>query len=148
MNKSKADRDFALERYKYVLDQKRELNRTTFSVVAIYQAGLIVVTGGHLSVRSAVAKKELSAVDGAALLDGASWLLVAITAFGVLMVLSGVVTWLGCRRDESEIEAEYLGEARRLPTWRSALAWYETYIILAMILIVVGYFVLVGSLGS
>ena len=140
MTGAEMDREFALERYRYVLEQKRELNKTTFLLVAIYQAGLALVAGANLAVRTALSKRELTDVAAEVLLKGSAWLLLAVTGFALVMLVSGVLSWLGCRREEAAIEAVYLGVARPLPTMRSALAWYETYIAIAMIAITSGYF--------
>jgi len=136
------EKDFALERYRYVLEQKRELNKATFGIVAIYQAGLGLVAAGELAIRGALSKGELKPNDAQVMLDGVFWLLIAVTVFSLLLLFGGIAAWLGCRRDEAHFEDRFLGGARSQPKLRNVFGWYETYFVIAIVVITSGYYVL------
>lgn len=123
--------ELVVERYKYILDQKRDLNERTFKIVAIYQAVVLAIAVGQFQVSSDTARTSLKPETAIV----ATWSLFAIFAFisvfSAVLIIGGIAAWLNYRRDEANIEIDVLGCSRPAPRFRDAFKWYETYILLA-----------------
>jgi len=128
---------FLIERYKYILDQKKQLNATSFKVVSIYQAGLALILGGCYKVVVAEQAGDIAEAAAAWFLSGLLLAFGILTSFSVMMICSGIAAWFAYRKDEASIELQMLGVSRPLPRLRDVFRWYETYILFAVILIAV-----------
>ncbi|MBS7457364.1 hypothetical protein [Coralloluteibacterium stylophorae] len=133
------DKDFMLERYKYVLEQKKFLNKTTLALLAIYQAGLALVVGAHYRLWTALAEERVSEGFASAASDGLLMLLWVLALFSVSMLISGILSWLDYRHAEALMEDEYLGGSRPLPKIGRLFHWYETYVAIAILAITAGF---------
>ncbi|KQT52406.1 hypothetical protein ASG62_14355 [Aureimonas sp. Leaf427] len=128
-----------VERYKYILDQKKSLNERTFKIAAFYQAVTLAVATAQFKVVSEAANKSLRttlAVD-------ASWGLFIIFCFvsmvTVLLLVGGITAWADYKIEEEALEAGLLSDTRIEGRFFDFLKWYETYLIAAAILGVVLY---------
>lgn len=129
------DKDFVLERYKYVLEQKRSLNRNTFLVVSIYQGVLALVVAANYQLWVALTDARVSVEFVSMAANGLLLLLWVVAVFSLSVLVSGVASWLGYRKEESLIEEGYLGTSRPLPRLRNAFRWYETYVAIGIIVV-------------
>lgn len=128
---------FLLERYKYVLEQKRALNSTTFKIATIYQALMLAVCTAAYTVEKQALAADLPIVLAEGSLKILGVAAVVIGMFACLMILSGLNAWLKYRRDESDIEGQVYGQSRRPPSWYDAIRWYETYLLLTILVVTV-----------
>ncbi|MER8976860.1 MULTISPECIES: hypothetical protein [unclassified Mesorhizobium] len=136
-----SENPYLLERYKYILDQKKELNKTTFIIAAFYQAVLVAILAAQFSIVKGVADRSLSS-DLARLGSwGLFWCAVAVSAICIAALISGLFAWLNYREDESEIEVVAFGKSRKPVRFRDALRWYESYIIVSIFFMVLVYLV-------
>lgn len=133
------DKEFVLERYRYILEQKKFLNKTTFVVISTYQAGLALVIAANYQLWVAFADKKLSKVFVSIATGGLMLLLWAIALFSISILVSGLVSWLGYRNDEASIEMRYLGGSRPLPGANRVFHWYETYVVLGILVVTIGF---------
>lgn len=128
-----------LERYKYVLDQKKNLNDATFKVAAFFQAVLLVILGAQFRILELAQKKEVT-VELARLGSwGLFWAVIALGAVSILLIVGGIATWFDYRREESELELLLGGTSRHLPSLRGLLRWYETYIVAIIVTVAAAY---------
>jgi hypothetical protein len=126
------DNPFLIERYKYVLAQKQELNKTSFKVIGIYQALIVAIAAVDFQIVKESFNKNVSVAAckvGVVILSIAS---IFIAVMCIALLISGLKSWIKYRSDESEIELSVFGRSRPNPKWRDALRWYETYLILAV----------------
>ena len=80
--------DFILEKYKYVLSRKRDLNDATFKIVAMYQAGLALLVSGQFAILAATVSFHLEkSVARAAALT--LFALMCILTMSSLLLLGG-----------------------------------------------------------
>ena len=128
-----------VERYKYILDQKKRLNETTFKIAAFYQGALLVILGGQFRILELNQKKEVSSELAEVGSWGLFWAVVALSFVSLLLLVGGIASWFDYRREEADLEGKLGGLTRLPPSWRGVLRWYETYIGLLMIVIAVVY---------
>lgn len=122
---------FLLERYKYVLMRKNDLNDKTFKIVAFYQALLLSVGAAFYTVNTNIHQLSLSVMYSTSLIG----LLTISTVFLLLLLLGGIFSWVNSRNHESEILLSVFGIERERIKKRHVLFWYETYIIIAMFVV-------------
>lgn len=131
---------FLLERYKYILDQKKNLNLNTFKIISYYQVFMAGIAIGQFHL---IKDSESNGIGEKIAVLG-SWGLFALATMVslvcCLMIFSGIASWIDYRRDEADIEAGKLGSGRKAPDLADALSWYETYILALIICVNVGYF--------
>ena len=127
--------DFILERYKYIMTRKRDLNEASLKITTIYQAAIALLFPGQFNVfsywKSGLFTKELAISASVGLLI----LLFAVTVLNVALFIGGIAAWFKYRKDEAAIEREVLGSARKAPSIGSVLTWYETYLVMVVICI-------------
>ncbi|WEK29130.1 MAG: hypothetical protein P0Y58_19760 [Candidatus Pseudomonas phytovorans] len=126
--------ELKLEKYRYVLAQKQALNEATFKIVAVYQALVLALAAGQYTVVTAYAKAQLKpswALPSSYMLLG---LFIMVSALILALLVGGVLSWKGYRDDESKIEHEVLGVPKAAIKWRSLLCWYETYLVLFVLI--------------
>ncbi|MFF7063054.1 hypothetical protein [Pseudomonas sp. NPDC008258] len=131
--------ELKLEKYRYVLAQKQALNEATFKIVAVYQALVLALAAGQYTVVTAYDKAQLKpawALPSSYMLLG---LFIMVSVLILALLVGGVLSWKGYRDDESEIEHEVLGVPKDAIKWRSLLCWYETYLVV--------FVLVVGGLG-
>lgn len=123
----------SLERYKYILDQKKNLNERTFKIASIYQVLMIAIASAQFTIISDASAGRLD--KGVA--TDASWGLFVIfslvTTLMIALIVGGICAWFGYRKDENEIELLIAGTSREMPKLGDAFKWYESYLIVAAI---------------
>jgi hypothetical protein len=128
-----------LERYKYVIDQKKRLNETTFKIAAFYQSIVLVILAAQFRILELSQKSEID-VELASLgtwgLFGAAF---ALTTLSILLLAGGIASWFDYRKDEVILEQQLGGRARDPGSFKGILRWYETYIAITMISSVTAY---------
>jgi H+/Cl- antiporter ClcA len=129
-----------LERYKYVLKQKQFLNDTTFKITTIYQAGLAVLVAGQYAV-VATAKSSPNfdrdvARAGSEILLG---LMIVLSVFTLFLLGSGAAAWQSYDKEEKEFEKDVFVREQSEQNIKRVFRWYETYIAVAVIVILFIY---------
>lgn len=125
--------EFLLERYKYILDQKKALNETTFKIAALYQAVIVVLFAGEF----AVVKDFLSRGVSAEVAKMASWAIFAmnllLATICLTLLIGGALAWLSYRKEQIEIELYAMKMKRQELKKTNLLRWYETYIAISIV---------------
>jgi hypothetical protein len=131
------------ERFRYILRQKEKLNESTFKIASFYQVVFfgLIAGGGYLLEAAKSEKLDAYQVKSLGFLGAAFGVLVSIIC--ILLITSGVLSWLKYRREEHEIELEVHGSTRPAPTGKDVLRWHETYVVIAMVamttFLIIGY---------
>ncbi|MFE5394987.1 hypothetical protein ACFQ9U_10515 [Streptomyces sp. NPDC056568] len=137
-------RDFALERYRYILQQIHTVNENAHRFLAIYQTLTTTLVGAALTL---FVGYEKWAIDPATARDGIVGLLIVATLvaiFTITLIAAGAASWLDYRNEECDITDEMVGPGfRERPKPANFLRWYETYVSLFIVCSMVLMWVLV-----
>jgi hypothetical protein len=131
-------RDFKLERYRYILQQLHAVNENVYRFVAIYQTIATALVGAGLALFVGYRDWGLSAGTARSGIVALLWLVTVVAAFTVLLVVIGVLNWIDYRREECELTDEVIRPGFRSPPRpRNFYRWYETYIVLFILLSII-----------
>lgn len=120
---------FALERYRYILQQIHAVNENVYRFLTIYQTLATAVVSGALALFVGYRKWGIRASVARSGVVGLMWLTTMIAAFAVMLIAVGMLSWLDFRREECELtDAAVRPSFRKPPRPRNFLRWYETYI--------------------
>ncbi|OJG00397.1 hypothetical protein AX761_24655 [Rhizobium sp. 58] len=110
-----------LERYKYVIDQKKRLNDATFKVAAFYQSILLVILAAQFRILELSQKSEINL--GLTTLGpwGLFWAAFALTTLSLLLLAGGVASWFDYRKEEVLLEQQLGGKARDAGSFKGFL---------------------------
>lgn len=126
---------FLLEKYKYILSRKNSLNDKTFKIIAFYQVVVFSLFVSFYSVFTSF-KKGAYDYDLALMFSNCIFFFfVVLSLYVTFMLISGVKSWLKYRGDEDEINNVVFGKSRDKIKFINFLFWYETYIIISVILV-------------
>lgn len=129
--------DFALERYKYILKEIQALNGNLYRYLTLFQVLASAIIGGGITLFVGWRELNIDASAARAGIYGLLGLLVLVAAFIVLSLIIGILSWLDYRREEVELLDREVGKGRReKPRLRNFWRWYETYVVLFVILTV------------
>lgn len=128
---SEAAHDFALERYKYILNQIHAVNENVYKFLAIYQALATTTIGAALALFVWYRHWGIPASIAREGVIGLMWLETIVAGFTGLLIFIGVLTWLDYRKEECELtdRAVYAG-FRKPARIGNFVRWYETYILI------------------
>lgn len=122
--------EFALERYRYILQQIHAVNENLHRFLAIYQTLATTLVTAVLALF--VGYREWG-VDAATARGGVVGLLVLTTvvaAFTATLIVVGALSWLDYRHEECDLTDEMVApDFRKRPRTRNLLRWYETYVL-------------------
>lgn len=125
------EKDFALERYKYILQQINAVNENVYRFLAIYQTLATALVGGALALFVGYRKWGIQPSVARAGMIGLMLLTTVIAAFAILLIIVGMLNWWDYRREECELtDVAVRPGFRRPPQKRNLFRWYETYIVL------------------
>ncbi|MED7926289.1 hypothetical protein SMD20_18685 [Nonomuraea sp. LP-02] len=132
--KRQLDREFSLERYKYILQQIHTVNENVYKFLAIYQTLASSLVAAGLALFIGYRTWGITPVVTRSGIVGLMLLVTVIGSFTALLIVIGVFTWLDYRKEECELTDRivYAG-FRKPPKVGNFIRWYETYIILFII---------------
>ncbi|WP_175439735.1 hypothetical protein [Streptomyces sp. WMMB 714] len=137
--------EFALERYRYILQQIHTVNENAHRFFAIYQTLATTLVGAALALFVGYRKWELTAAVARHGVVGLLILITVVAAFTVTLIVVGAASWLDYRNEECDIVDEMIGPGfRKRPRPRNLLRWYETYVLLFIIVSVLVMWTLGG----
>lgn len=123
--------EFALERYRYILQQIQAVNENAHRFLAIYQTLATSLVGAALALFVGYRRWNISAPVAR---DGVIGLLILATlvaGFTITLITVGALAWLDYRNEECDITDDFVGLGfRQRPRIRNLLRWYETYVLL------------------
>jgi hypothetical protein len=139
-------RDFALERYRFIQQQIHVVNENLYRFLTIYQGLMTALVGAEVLLF--VNHKQWS-ISVRAFRDGVLGLLVlesAVAAFTVLLIVIGLFSWLDYRNEECDLADQIMGKGfRARPNTRNMFRWYETYVILFVLITLAISWILAAS---
>jgi hypothetical protein len=123
--------EFALARYRYILEQINSLNDNVHKFLAIYQAlstalssAIVAIFIGYRNwkIEPPVARKGVICLMGMETL---------VSLFSMLLIIIGVLAWLDYRTEECELTDRFAHRGfRKPPRLGNFIRWYETYVLL------------------
>lgn len=137
---------FLLERYKYILKQKQDLNERTFKISAVYQATIVLVCSAQYKILLDIQKADISYENGKSFSWACFAILCTASAYYLALIIGGLLAWLKYRRDEASIEEKVFGSGRAAPSVRDFMRWYESYLLTAAIAAPIGYLILLSEI--
>ncbi|WP_417835202.1 hypothetical protein [Thalassospira xiamenensis] len=139
------ENDLTLERYKYILDQKRWLNQVSFRLTSMFQLIAIAIFVGQYKVildhSNGMVSKDIAVSASMVLL----LVSVMVSVFGIGMVVSGMFSWFQYKKEEVNIEILSGDLQSELPKFWNFVRWYESYIIVMMFAFPFCYFFILKS---
>ncbi|MEU1941375.1 hypothetical protein ABZ554_02690 [Streptomyces sp. NPDC020125] len=139
--------EFALERYRYILQQIHAVNENAHRFLAIYQTLATTLLGAALALFVGYRKWELAPATARGGVIGLLTLTTMVAAFTVTLIVVGAVAWLDYRNEECDITDEMVGPGfRKRPRPGNFLYWYETYVLLFIAVSVIAMWMLGGFL--
>ncbi|MGW5327407.1 hypothetical protein [Streptomyces sp. NPDC004014] len=137
--------EFALERYRYILQQIHTVNENVYRFLAIYQTLATALVGVALSLFVGYRKWDLEPAVARGGVIGLLSLASVIAAFTITLVVVGAFSWVDYRNEECDITDEMVGiEFRKRPRPGNLFRWYETYIVLFIVASITAMWVLAG----
>lgn len=136
--------DFRLERYKYILQQLQTLNENNHKYLSLFQTLATAVIGAGIAVFVGWKELKIDAATAHVAIRGLLGLLIILTLFVVISIISGVFSWFDYRREEVELlKDEVDHKFRKAPTLKNFWRWSETYLIafLISVMIIIYFFV-------
>lgn len=132
-----------IERYRYILQQINTVNENVYRFLAIFQAIVTALVTAALVFFVSYSKWGIAPSTARTGLRGLLVLITVIAGFTILLIAVGILSWLDYRREECELTAKYFAADFRIPPkLRNFYRWYETFIILLIIVITVLLWVL------
>ncbi|MFD9936119.1 hypothetical protein ACFWZ6_23660 [Streptomyces massasporeus] len=138
--------EFALERYRYVLQQIHAVNENAHRFLAIYQTLATALVTAALALFVGYRKWDLGAATARGGVIGLLTLVTMVAAFTSTLIVVGALAWLDYRNEECDITDEVVGPGfRKRPRPGNFLRWYETYVLLFILVSVITTWVLAAS---
>ncbi|WP_152031529.1 hypothetical protein [Pseudomonas putida] len=125
--------EIMLEKYKYILSQKQALNEATFKIVAVYQALVLALAAGQYTVLTTYENAPLKPVWALSVTYMLLGMYVTVSLLIVALLVGGIFSWKGYRKDESVIELQVYGVGKESIKLKSVWCWYETYLVLFVV---------------
>jgi hypothetical protein len=137
--------EFALERYRYILQQIHAVNENAHRFLAIYQTLATTLVGAALALFVGYRKWEVAPSTARGGVIGLLVLATVVAAFTITLIVVGALAWLDYRNEECDITDEIVGPGfRKRPRPGNLLRWYETYVLLFILVSVITMWVLAG----
>ncbi|WP_329598071.1 hypothetical protein OIE43_22255 [Streptomyces pseudovenezuelae] len=138
-------KEFALERYRYILQQIHAVNENVHRFLAIYQALATALVGAAIVLFVSYRKWGVAPSTARGGVIGLLVLATVVAAFTCMLIVVGALAWLDYRNEECDITDEVVGLGfRARPRSGNLLRWYETYVLLFILVSVATMWVLAG----
>ncbi|MDN3268176.1 hypothetical protein [Streptomyces sp. MA15] len=123
--------EFALERYRYILQQINAVNENAHRFLAIYQTLATALVSATLVLFVGYRKWGLAPDIARSGVIGLLILVTVVAAFTSTLIAVGALAWIDYRNEECDITDEFVGpDFRKRPRPGNLLRWYETYVLL------------------
>ncbi|MFC1419474.1 hypothetical protein [Streptacidiphilus cavernicola] len=123
--------EFALERYRYILQQIHTVNENLYRFLAIFQTLATTLVGAALALFVGYRQWGVAAGTARGGVIGLLVLTTVVAAFTSTLVVVGAFAWLDYRNEECDLMDEAVRPGfRARPRSRNVFRWYETYALL------------------
>jgi heme/copper-type cytochrome/quinol oxidase subunit 2 len=127
--------EFKLERYKYILQQLHSLNENIHKYLTIFQVLITAIVGGIVTVFVNWKNLNINVETAAVGIRGLLGLLIISSLFVIVSILAGLFSWFDYRNEEVRLLNESVRPSfRHKPKLRNFWRWYETYMILFILI--------------
>lgn len=124
------EREFSLERYKFILQQLQAVNENVYRFLAIYQTLLTALVGAQVVLFINYKRWGVSAAVCRTGLIALLLIETLIACFVILLIIIGILSWLDYRNEECDLTDQVVKVGfRKRPNKHNLFRWYETYII-------------------
>lgn len=138
-------REFALERYRYILQQIHTVNENLHRFLAIYQTLATSLVAGVVALFVGYRKWGIAAGTARGGVIGLLVLTTVVAAFTATLVVVGALAWLDYRNEECDLTDEVVAPGfRKRPRTGNMLRWYESYVLGFIVVSVVVMWLLAG----
>ncbi|MEU6518085.1 hypothetical protein [Streptomyces sp. NPDC046978] len=138
-----ARNEFALERYRYILQQIHAVNENVHRFLAIYQTLATALVSGALALFVGYRKWGVAPATARGGVIGLLTLTTVVAAFTITLIVVGALAWFDYRNEECDITDEVIGASfRKRPRPGNFFRWYETYVLLFILVSVITMWVL------
>jgi ABC-type uncharacterized transport system permease subunit len=138
--------EFALERYRYILQQIQAVNENAHRFLAIYQTLITSLVGAALALFVGYRKWEIPAEAARSGVIGLLVLATLAAGFTITLIAVGALAWLDYRNEECDITDRIVAPGfRERPQVKNLLRWYETYVLLFILVSIVAMWVLAST---
>ena len=135
--------EFALERYRYILQQIHAVNENAHRFLALYQTLATALVSAALVLFVGFRKWGLEPATARGGVIGLLVLVTLVAIFTSMLIAVGTLTWLDYRNEECDITDEVIGPGfRKRPQPGNFLRWYETYVLLFILVSVITMWVI------
>ena len=132
----KREDDFKLERYKYILQQLQILNENAHKYLTLFQTLATLIVGGGTYLFVSWRNFHISPDVARTSMQGLVGLLVLLTLFIIVSLLSGISSWFDYRKAELQLLNEEVGVGfRNPPRKRDWWRWYEVHMMIFIFLV-------------
>lgn len=130
--------NFKLERYKYILQEIRSLNENVHKYLTLFQTLATAIVGGGVGIFLGWQSLKITAdIARIGILTLLSFFTI-LALFVIVEMLSGIFSWIDYRKEEVDLlNEEVRAGFRQSPNIHNFWRWYETYIIIFIIMVVV-----------
>ncbi|MDW6060808.1 hypothetical protein SAZ11_25835 [Streptomyces sp. FXJ1.4098] len=137
--------EFALERYRYILQQIHAVNENAHRFLAIYQTLATALVSAALALFVGYRKWEVAPDVARGGVIGLLILTTVVAAFTSTLIVVGAIAWLDYRNEECDITDQIVAPGfRERPNPGNLFRWYETYVLLFILVSVITMWVLAG----
>ena len=139
-----SDVQFSLERYKFILGEKRFLNENVHRYLTLFQTLMTAIVGAGATVFISWKKLDLGPEMARITIQMLLGLLIILAIFVILALVSGIFSWFDYRNEEIDLLEKNVGSATHArPSIRNFMRWQETYVLLLMVIVIASsyYFV-------
>ncbi|TRO62563.1 hypothetical protein [Streptomyces sp. IB201691-2A2] len=137
--------EFALERYRYILQQIHAVNENGHRFLAIYQTLATTLVGAALALFVGYRRWEVEPATARGGVIGLLVLATVVAAFTVTQIVVGALAWLDYRNEECDITDEMVAPGfRKRPHPGNLHRWYETYVIAFILISIIAMWSLAG----
>ncbi|WP_448333262.1 hypothetical protein [Streptomyces sp. DSM 41534] len=137
--------EFALERYRYILQQIHAVNENAHRFLAIYQTLATALISAALALFVGYRKWGLAPDVARGGVIGLLILATVVAAFTSMLIVVGALAWLDYRNEECDITDQIVAPGfRKRPNPGNLFRWYETYLLLFITVSVITMWVLAG----
>ncbi|CAM5310512.1 hypothetical protein [Streptomyces fumanus] len=140
-------KEFALERYRYILQQIHAVNENGYRFLAIYQTLATTLVGAALALFVGYRKWGVEPDTARGGIIGLLSLTTVVAAFTVTQIVVGTLAWLDYRNEECDITDQMVAPGfRERPKPGNLFRWYETYVLTFILVSIITMWSLAGLL--
>lgn len=139
-------KDFALERYRYILQQIHAMNENAYRFLGIYQTLATTLVSAAIALFVGYRKWNIQPAAARAGVVGLLILATVVATFTITLIIVGAIAWLDYRNEECDITDEMIHIGfRKRPRSGNLFRWYETYLCLFIVTSIVAMWLLAAG---